>query len=96
MNLYRCHARAHIPCNRFAQANKDKKHKLFPEHFEIELLFEKPTGDITEAVPGALTAIGEACVSEPMHRFYYYIYISDFHLHIFSFISSMRAQFILY
>jgi len=39
-----------VPKMLLDKANKDKKHKFFPSDFQLEILFERPSGDMAAEV----------------------------------------------
>lgn len=50
-----------IPKSELDKANKDKKHKLFPADFKLEIIFERPSGDLSaELAPLALAGAGDS------------------------------------
>lgn len=58
-----------IPKSELDKANKDKKHKLFPPDFAVEIIFERPTpdaaGPASAAMAGALHSSAAAAPRPP-------------------------------
>lgn len=52
-----------VPKNQLDKANKDKKHKLFPRDFAVEIIFEKP--DLGVAADMAQLAVAKGAESKP-------------------------------